>query len=289
MQKKKQKNLLESNMIEIVYNNLKKLKEKNIPNPELDLRILLSYASKNSKNIFLNNINISDIDIDKFNLIISKRLNDQPVSKIINKKSFWKSDFFVNFDVLDPRPETELIVEEAIKNYKNTKQKLKILDIGTGSGCISISLAKEFPNSSLTAIDISEKALRVAKKNIIQNKLDKQIELKLCEFNDLNEKYDLIVSNPPYLSEDDFNKTQLEIKKYEPKISLVAAEDGLSFYRIFARNIEKIMNENSLFIFEIGHNQLESCRAIFRNSNLKLKKISKDIQKIDRTLTFIKI
>ena len=289
MQKKKQKNLLESNMIEIVYNNLKKLKEKNIPNPELDLRILLSYASKKRKNIFLNNINIGDIDVDKFNLIISKRLNDQPVSKIINKKSFWKSDFFVNFDVLDPRPETELIVEEAIKNYKNTKQKLKILDIGTGSGCISISLAKEFPNSSLTAIDISEKALRVAKKNIIQNKLDKQIELKLCEFNDLNEKYDLIVSNPPYLSEDDFNKTQLEIKKYEPKISLVAAEDGLSFYRIFARNIEKIMNENSLFIFEIGHNQLESCRAIFRNSNLKLKKISKDIQKIDRTLTFIKI
>jgi len=276
-------------MIEIVYNNLKKLKEKNIPNPELDLRILLSHASKNRKNIFLNNIDISDIDIDKFNLFISKRLNDQPVSKIINKKSFWKSDFFVNFDVLDPRPETELIVEEAIKNYKNKKQKLKILDIGTGSGCISISLAKEFPNSSLTAIDISEKALRVAKKNIIQNKLDKQIELKLCEFYDLNEKYDLIVSNPPYLSEDDFNKTQLEIKKYEPKISLVAVEDGLSFYKIFSRNIGKIMNENSHFIFEIGYNQLESCRAIFRNSNLKLKKISKDIQKIDRTLTYIKI
>ena len=289
MQKKKQKNLLESNMIEIVYNNLKKLKEKNIPNPELDLRILLSYASKNRKNIFLNNINIYDIDIDKFNLSVHKRLNDQPVSKIINKKSFWKSDFFVNHDVLDPRPETELIVEETLKNFNNIKQKLKILDIGTGSGCISISLAKEFPYSSITAIDISEKALRVAKKNIVLNKLDKQIELKLCEFSVLNEKYDLIVSNPPYLSEDDFNKTQLEIKKYEPKISLVAGHDGLSFYKIFARNIEKIMNKNSFFIFEIGHNQLESCKAIFKNSNLKLKKISKDIQKIDRTLTFIKI
>ena len=151
-------------MIEIVNNSLKKLKEKNIPNPELDLRILLSYASKNRKNILLNNININDIDIDKFNLIVSKRLNHQPVSKIINKKSFWKSDFFVNFDVLDPRPETELIVEETLKNYNNKKLKLKILDIGTGSGCISISLAKEFPNSIVTAIDISEKALRVAKK-----------------------------------------------------------------------------------------------------------------------------
>ena len=276
-------------MIEIVNDSLKKLKEKNIPNPELDLRLLLSYASNNNKNIFLNNININDIDIDKFNLIVSQRLNDQPVSKIINKKSFWKSDFFVNFDVLDPRPETELIVEETLKNYNNKNQKLKILDIGTGSGCISISLAKEFPNSSLTAIDISKKALRVAKKNIILNKLDKQIELKLCEFNDLNEKYDLIVSNPPYLSENDYSKAQLEIKKYEPKISLVANEGGLSFYKMFARNIEKIMNENSHFIFEIGHNQLESCMTIFSKSNLKLKKITKDIQKIDRTLTFMKI
>ncbi len=276
-------------MIEIVKESLDKLKKKKIPNPELDLRILLSYASKKNKNIFLNNINMTDIDIDKFNLIFTKRLNDQPVSKIIKKKSFWKSDFFVNFDVLDPRPETELIVEETLRNYKNKNQKLKILDIGTGSGCISISLAKEFPKSIVTAIDISKKALKVAKKNITLNKLDKQIELKLCEFIDLKEKYDIIVSNPPYLSENDFNKTQLEIRKYEPKISLVASDDGFYFYKLFARNIEKIMRENSHFIFEIGYNQLESCRAIFKNTNLKLKKISKDIQKIDRTLTFIKI
>ena len=137
--------------------------------------------------------------------------------------------------------------------------------------------------------DCNYKCKNDCKKNIILNKLDKQIELKLCEFNDLNEKYDLIVSNPPYLSEDDYSKTQLEIKKYEPKISLVANDGGLSFYKMFARNIEKLMNEHSHFIFEIGHNQLESCMTIFSKSNLKLKKITKDIQKIDRTLTFMKI
>tara|TARA_B100001057_G_scaffold500498_1_gene615908 strand:+ start:4189 stop:5019 length:831 start_codon:yes stop_codon:yes gene_type:complete len=276
-------------MNKIICNSLNRLRNKKIPNPELDLRILLSSASIHNKNIFLNNFNIEDIDLNKFNSLISKRLNNQPISKILNKKSFWKSDFFVDSNVLDPRPETELIVEETLNNYKNKDQKLKILDIGTGSGCLSISLAKEFPNSSVTAIDISKEALTVAKKNIILNRLDKRIELKLCEFYDLMETYDIIVSNPPYLSEDDFEKTQLEIKKFEPKISLVASENGLSFYKLFARNIEKIMNENSHFIIEIGHNQLDSCRSIFSNSNLKLKKISKDIQKIDRTLTFIKI
>ncbi len=275
-------------MNEIINNNLKKLKEKKIPDPELELRILLSYSSNNNKNIFLNNLDAADINFDKLNLFVEKRLNDQPISKIINKKSFWKSDFYVNFSVLDPRPETELIIEEVLNFYKNKYKKLRILDIGTGSGCLSVSLAKEFPNSNITAIDISDSALKVAKKNITLNNVENQINLRHCELKDINEIYDIIVSNPPYLSEDDYKKVQPEIKKYEPKIALVS-QDGLSFYKMFSKNIENIMNENSHFIFEIGYNQLKPCKAIFKKSNLKLKKISKDIQKIDRTLTFTKI
>ena len=276
-------------MNDIIANNLKKLKDKKIPNPELDLRILLSFASKTKKNIFLNNLDTNNIDLDYFDLLISKRLNHQPVSKIINKKYFWKNEFFVNFDVLDPRPETELIIEEVLYNYKNKNRKLKILDIGTGSGCLSISLAKEFPNSNITAIDVSKKALFVANKNIIAHKVTNQIELKLSKFTDINEKYDIIVSNPPYLSENEYKDVQFEIKKFEPKIALVAGDDGLSFYKSFAENILKIMNKNSHFIIEIGHNQLSNCIKIFNNTNLKLKKISKDLQKIDRTLTFINL
>ena len=101
-------------MNDIIANNLKKLKDKKIPNPELDLRILLSFASKTKKNIFLNNLDTNNIDLDYFDLLISKRLNHQPVSKIINKKYFWKNEFYVNFNVLDPRPETELIIEEVL-------------------------------------------------------------------------------------------------------------------------------------------------------------------------------
>ena len=163
-------------MNNIINNCLKKFKEKKIPNPELDIRLLLSFASKKRKNIFLNNLDINDIDLELFNSLISKRLADQPVSKITNKKSFWKSEFFVNFDVMDPRPETELIIEEVLNIYENKNKKFKILDIGTGSGCISISLAKEFPNSNITAIDISKKALQVANKNIVLNNVATQVK-----------------------------------------------------------------------------------------------------------------
>ena len=276
-------------MIDIVYNNLKKLKEKNIPNPELDLRILLSHASKNRKNIFLNNIDISDIDVDKFNLFISKRLNDQPVSKIINKKSFWKSDFFVNFDVLDPRPETELIVEEAIKNYKNKKQKLKILDIGTGTGCIAISLAKEFKNAFITAIDISKEALEVAEKNLKIHNCYNQIQLKMIDFKNINSKFDLIVSNPPYLTNEQFNNADPEVKNFEPKLALIGGDDGLKFYRDYSNTLQNLMNKKAFFICEIGSNQRQDCLEIFQNSGLYLSNIFHDLQGIERILSFSKI
>ncbi len=276
-------------MNNFINNCLQKFKEKKIPNPELDIRLLLSFASKKRKNIFLNNLDINDIDLEFFNSLILKRLADQPVSKITNKKSFWKSEFFVNFDVMDPRPETELIIEEVLNIYENKNKKFKILDIGTGSGCISISLAKEFPNSNITAIDISKKALQVANKNIVLNNVSTQVKTKLGSLDDINDYYDVIVTNPPYLSEYEYNKVQPEIKKYEPKIALIANDNGYSFYKSFSKKIENIMKKNSYFIFEIGNNQLDECIKIFNNTNLKLKKISKDIQKIDRTLTFVKI
>ena len=151
-------------MNNIIYSSLLKLKEINIPNPELDLKILLRESSLNKKDIILSNLDFDSINLNYFSLLLRKRLKREPISKIINKKFFWKSEFFVNSDVLDPRPETELIIEEVLKNVKNIKKKYKILDIGTGSGCLAISLAKELVNSEITAIDISKKAINIAKK-----------------------------------------------------------------------------------------------------------------------------
>ena len=276
-------------MNSLIYNSLVALKNKNIPNPELDLRILLQNASFKKKDIIISNLNINEIDIKYFKLLIKKRLNNEPISKILNNKYFWKNNFFVNEHVLDPRPETELIIEEVLNNIRDKNKKLNILDIGTGSGCIAISLALELINSHITAIDISKKALEVAKRNVVLNSLENRIELKLEKLENITKKFDIIVSNPPYLSENQYSDLQLEIKNYEPKIALVADKNGLKFFELFAKKLDKIMNNKSIFICEIGYNQLNSCMNIFNNTNLKLQKISKDINKIDRTLTFLKI
>ena len=276
-------------MNNLVYSSLQKLRNKKIYNPELDLRILLNHSSKIKKQIFLNNFNINDIDIDYFNSLLQKRLNYEPISKIIKKKNFWKYDFFVNSNVLDPRPETELIIEEVLSNIKDRKKQYKILDIGTGSGCLAICLAKELTNSKITAIDISKTAINVAKKNIKLKKLEHQIDLKLIDINKIKDRYDIIVSNPPYLTECEYEKAQEEIKNFEPKVALVGGLDGLQIYRILSKKIDYIMTNNSYFVCEIGKGQLDSIKDIFQNTNLILKKISKDLNKIDRTLTFFKI
>ncbi len=276
-------------MNKVINESFLLLKEKEITNPELDLRILLKHASYNKKDIILSNLNIENIDINYFKLLISKRLKYEPVSKIINSKFFWKHEFFVNHDVLDPRPESELIIEETLFNVRNKNKKLKILDIGTGSGCLAISLAKEFKNSLITAIDISDKALKVANKNIIQHKCENQIKLKLTKLDNINDKFDIIVSNPPYVEEKEYKNLQKEIQNFEPKIALIGGKSGLKFYKLFARKIEKFMKRKSLFICEIGQNQENEVKAIFNKTNLILKKITKDVQNIDRTLTFFKI
>ena len=142
----------------------------------------------------MSNLNIDNIDIVKFKSYLQKRINRQPIAKIIKNKPFWKNNFYVNNFVLDPRPETELIIEEALNIYRNKNLKLKILDIGTGSGCIAISLAKEFKNASITAIDISKEALEVAEKNLKIHNCYNQIKLGINIFKINHLKLDLIIT-----------------------------------------------------------------------------------------------
>ena len=276
-------------MNELIKDSLTKLKQKNINNPELDLRILLKYASRKNNEIILGNLDLRDINIIKFKSLLQKRINRQPIAKIINKKSFWKNDFYVNNYVLDPRPETELIIEEVLSIYRNKNLKLKILDIGTGSGCIAISLAKEYKNASIIAIDISKKALEVAEKNLKIHNCENNIQLKLIDFKKINSKFDLIVSNPPYLTNNQFNNTDPEVKNFEPKLALVGGNDGLKFYREYSNNLHNFMNKNANFVCEIGINQRQVCEEIFQNSRLYLNKIINDLQGIERILSFSKI
>ena len=279
----------ETNLIEIYYGSNNQEGQLSIANPNLDLRIILNHCSKVKKDIFFSNFTASDIDIIKFNHLFKRRLNHEPISKITNKKSFWKYDFYVNQNVIDPRPETELIIEESLKLIKNTNKEINILDIGTGSGCLAISLAKEFKKSKVIAIDISPDAIKVARKNIRLYNCKKQISSRVSTLKFLNMKFDLIVSNPPYLSIKEYNKLSVEILKYEPKIAFLAGTDGLLYYKNFARKLPKIMKNNSYLVMEIGENQAKKCTDIFKNSSLKLIKKAKDLQKKDRILVFSKL
>ena len=276
-------------MNDLIKNSLNKLKQNNIYNPELDLRILLKHSSKKNNEIILSNFKLEDINIVKFKSLLQKRVNRQPIAKIINKKSFWKNDFYVNNFVLDPRPETELIIEEALSMYKNKNLKLKILDIGTGSGCIAISLAKEFKNAFITAIDISKEALKVAEKNLKIHNCNNNVQLKMVDFKNINTEFDLIVSNPPYLTKNQFHNADPEVRNFEPKLALVGGDDGLKFYREYSSNLKNLMNNSAYFICEIGINQRQDCEEIFENSGLCLNKIVNDLQGIERILSFSKI
>ena len=151
-------------MNNFILNHLEILKNYNFKFPEIELRSLLNHTSKYNKEILFTNFNLNQINLDLFNSSFKRRLKNEPISKIFNKKEFWKYTFYVDNNVLDPRPETELIIETAEKYFQNKKAKLKILDIGTGSGCLAISLANEYCNSVVFGTDISKSAINIAKK-----------------------------------------------------------------------------------------------------------------------------
>jgi len=276
-------------MNNFIFSNLNKLKKANIPNPEIDLRILLNYSKYSKNEILLSNIILDDINIKIFNDFLKRRINNEPISKIINKKSFWKDNFYVDKFVLDPRPETEGIIEESLHLIKNKNKNLKILDVGTGSAAIAISLSREFKNAEILATDVSDEALNIARKNIIDKKLRKKIQLKKIRIDKIDSRFDLVVSNPPYLSKKEYVDVGSGIRDFEPKIALYGGEDGLDFYREFAKKMPVIMKNNAFLIIEIGEKQLDDCLNIFKLSGLKFIKKTQDLQKKDRILVFSKL
>ena len=276
-------------MNNFIRNHIEILKNHGFHYPEIELRTIINQVKKNKKEIILSNFQSHEINIKLFNEYFSRRINNEPISKIINKKNFWKYSFYVNQDVLDPRPETEFILESVINYFPKRKKKYKILDLGTGSGCLAISLAKEYKNSFIKATDISLKALKVAKINSKTFNSCKKINFVHCNLLDHIEKYDIIVSNPPYISTADYNNIDHGIKNYEPKKALIAGKDGLFFYKKLANIFSKICKSSSLCFVEIGHNQKSECIKIFSDFSLVCIKTVKDYQKMDRVLILKKI
>jgi release factor glutamine methyltransferase len=208
-------------MNNFIKTHLEVLHRKNFTDPVIELRALLNKTSILKKEIILTNFDINHININLFHSAFERRIKMEPLAKIFKEKEFWKYNFAVNKNVLDPRPESELLIEAVEKYFQNKKQKLKIIDIGTGSGCLAVSLAMEYKNSMITATDISKSALDVAKKNSKNGNVCQQIKFKCCNWCAIKENFDVGVTNPPYLTDNEYNNLSKEIKLHEPKIAFI--------------------------------------------------------------------
>ena len=259
-----------------------------IETPELDARIILKEVlSLDDKDLILKeSLDIPEEMIEKIITIESRRLNGEPISKIFKKRDFYNSTFVISNDVLDPRPETELIVEIA-NNYINKNEVKNILDLGTGSGCILLSILKENRMINGLGIDLSKEAISIAKQNSKKLNLETQSNFLVSNWmSSVNYKYDLVVSNPPYIASEDIKKLSKSVKIYDPILSLDGGDDGLNSYRLIASDLKRIISMNALIIIEIGYNQSLQVIDIFKKNGFKLIKKYNDINGLDRVLTF---
>ena len=256
------------------------LKKSQIPSWRLDAEILLAEALRKDRSeiIVRNDIKISNKKAFTFNRYIDRRKKFEPVAYILNNKEFFSLDFFVNKNSLIPRPETELMVEKAVKIYKNKAPN--ILDIGTGSGCIIISVLRHLPKSRGIGLDISKNAIKVAKFNSerllkVYNKRLKFMNVSIEKLSN-NRIFDLILANPPYINSKDIRNLSTDIKRYEPKIALDGGKDGLDVIKKVIYKSLKILKHNGTLAIEIGNNQYFAVSKLLRKNGFKETTLLKD-------------
>ena len=249
------------------------LKDRKIVSFDLDAELLLAKVLQKNRQDLLQNLNqkINKNHLLKYSSLIYRRSSHEPIAYILNQKEFWSKFFYVTKDTLIPRPETELMVDRLIKKYKN-KKNISILDMGTGSGCIILSLLGELNNSSGVGIDISHRALQIAKKNAIYHGIDAKVKflnIPLSEY--FSKKHDLIVSNPPYVSRREFQCLSEDIKKFEPRIALDGGNDGLDLIKKVIYKTKYILKLNGTLALEIGNKQFREVSKILINNNFKIE------------------
>lgn len=262
----------------------------------LEAQLLLAAALKADRDFVISNPNktVSQNQLEDYKHLLVRRVVDkEPVSYITGKKEFWTLEFFVTRDVLIPRPSTETLVDTAIK-YFNRDDAIRILDLGTGSGCLILSLLSEFKNAKGTAVDVSEKALEVAKTNAQQHGFKDRVKFVQSEWTEaVAGEYDLIVSNPPYITHDDFTGLDESVKNWEPEIALKGGHDGLECYREIAAAISNrpsVLNDKGMVLLEIGQDQTEDVRKVITENCpvLHFEEVIADLAGIERCLVFKK-
>ena len=279
------------NIENILNEGINILQKNKIANPQLDSEILLSDSIKrDKKHIILNPKEILNSEqLGKFKSLIERRKKSEPIAYLINKKEFWKDEFFVNKDVLIPRPDSELIIEQVLKIYSKDVQ-LQVLDIGTGSGCILLSILKERPNFYGTGIDISKKSINVSKLNAKQLNLTSRVKFFHSSVDNFKiGKYDIIVSNPPYIKLFNLKYLEKDVINFEPKLALSGGFDGFSKIRNVIYKSKTLIKKNGKFILEIGFNQKNKVKNILKKEGFYINKAIKDYGNNDRCIISTKI
>ena len=279
------------NIENILNKGINILQKNKTANPRLDSEILLSNSIKrDKKHIILNPKEILNSEqLGKFKSLIERRKKGEPIAYIINKKEFWKDEFFVNKDVLIPRPDSELIIEQVLKIYSKDVQ-LQVLDIGAGSGCILLSILKERSNFYGTGIDISKKSINVSKFNAKQLNLTNRVKFFHSSVDNFNNgKYDIIVSNPPYIKQLSLKYLEKDVVNFEPKLALSGGFDGFSKIRKVINKASILIKKNGKFILEIGFNQKNKVIKILKEEGFYVNKAIKDYGNNDRCIISTKI
>ena len=264
------------------------LKNNNVPNYNLDARILLAYLLSLENKYFMSDIKVTKKDKENFFSMIKDRINGKPVSKIISRRDFWDTEFYINSSTLDPRPDSEILVKSALEvNKFINKEKINILELGVGSGCILLSLLNEINGSIGIGIDKDIEALKVAQLNALNMKISEKVSFIASNWTkSIKGKFDIIISNPPYIKSSNIINLQKEVKNHDPLIALDGGEDGLTCYKEIMKNIKGLMNKNAFLLFEIDSWQGNIIIELSKKNRLKFFSIKKDLSGKERCIIF---
>jgi len=279
------------NLNEAIKKGFSFLKKGDVISPQLDAELLLSKVIRKDRKYLALNYNevLNEKKIDDYNDLLKSRLLGKPIAYLLNKKDFWKNEFYVTNNVLVPRPDTEIVVEEILSMTK-FKDKINFLDIGAGSGCIILSILKEKIKFNGVALDISKKSLEICRINAKILNVSNRIKFFKSDIDNFNYgKYDLIVSNPPYIKSLDLKYLEKDVKNFEPKLALNGGIDGLSEIKKVINKTARLIKRNGLFVLEIAFNQKYKVVKLLIERGFYINRIVKDYANNDRCIVCKKI
>ena len=267
------------------------LKRNKIKSPYLDSEILMSKAINKDREFIILNLKkeIKENDYIVFKNLVQERLKGKPIAYLTGRKNFWKYEFYINQNVLIPRPDTEIIVEQVLKNFKH-KKGIYVLDIGIGSGCILLSILKEKKNFFGIGIDKSIEWLKISEINAFKLGVKKRVKFIKSDIDNFtNGKYDLIISNPPYIKKLDLKYLDKDVVGFEPKLALDGGLEGLSEIRKVIKKSSELIKKNGKLILEIAFDQKHAVKKLLNNENFYINKVIKDLAKNDRCIISTKL